>query len=88
MPKERECYVKQSTFEDVSRNQQMLIEILNHNFTEMKEDVKVMKNNSNTMAVAIAKLEASFSISSKILWTGVGIFVSLITAIIIGAVVS
>jgi len=81
-------YIDAGTFEDFKNNQDVLIGILNHNMTEIKNDFKKFSENFIKVCVDVGEIKGSFKVSQKIFWWMMGILGTVGTLIIIGVISS
>ena len=81
-------YIDTNTFKEFKENQITLIQILNHNMTELKDDVKCQTKDISSIAKCVAKMEGSYTTTKRIIWWMMGVFAGLISLTIIGALLS
>jgi len=81
MPKNKN-YINETEFCDFKENFKLMVQTLNHNITEMKDDAKVTKEQIINMAVDLGEIKGKLKITSKIVWWILGII-----AVIVGAAV-
>ena len=73
-------YINEKEFCDFKTNFHTLINVFNHNITDMKDDAKETKDQVTIIATLLAKMEGNMSVISKIVWWILGIIATLIAA--------
>lgn len=83
-------YIDAKTFEEFKKNQEMMINIFNHSITDIKDDVKELKEEAKKTSSCISTINSNFSkftgsygILQKIVWSIFGIICTIVGAIII-----
>lgn len=94
MPSRACKYITEKEFEDFNHNFRTLIDTFNHSMTDVKDDVRGLKKHAestdkavNKISIEIAKFSGAMSVNVKVLWWLVGIFTTLIGALLIGAAI-
>lgn len=84
-------YIEENDFKDFKHNFNILIDTFNHSVTELKEDVKQIKCDSNkqqniitSIREDVASIKTALRSANKLMWWIMGI----ISAIIISAILA
>jgi t-SNARE complex subunit (syntaxin) len=83
-------YIDENDFKDFKHNFNVLINTFNHSVTELKEDVKQIRNDNNTQQTIIesikedvASIKATIDGSNKVIWWIMGIISAIIVAVML-----
>lgn len=86
-------YIDEREFYDFKENFKLLVNTFNHSITDLKEDVKKIKDDNckqgkslSSMQADVAVIKNSVTNSSKVVWWIMGIMGAIAVAAIIGTV--
>ncbi|MBT3451191.1 hypothetical protein HN448_04435 [archaeon] len=77
-------YIEEKEFGDFKENFNLLVQTLNHNVTDIRDDVKKFQEGSVEIFGEVKELKGQLKTSNRLLWTIIGI----ITTVMIAAVIS
>lgn len=81
-------YIDAQQFSDFKTNQDKLIDILNHNVTDMKKDIKSQTKSLSSLVNIVSEMKGSFKVTQKVIWGIAGFIGTLVTVIIVGVIQS
>ncbi len=84
-------YITPVEFRDFQINQERLIEVLNHNMSDIRKDIRFLKNvfskkmeEFSIVVKDVAEIKGSLKVTSKIVWWILGIITVIVVAAAFG----